>query len=887
MVTRTRSLLQRSAGLWPALLLFVLPFCLFRQGLGTGTPPFGGDVVVLNYPLLTLIKHQLASGLFPLWNTYAGGGYPLVPFSALIFYPPLWALRALSVNDTITLLDVAHLSLAGIGVYALAGVTGASRLGRLLGALAFVLSGLMVAHLYAGHLFEMGVIAWMPWVFLAAHRLIDRPALPWALTLGLVSGLQVLANGIGFLVFTLYPVVALLALGLGRTMRRSRGDGLRLLALVALAGLVAAALAAVILLPFAQVLGQSIRSGGLDYRGASKISLAPAALLMLFAPGSVGIGPDDTYWLNQFVDGYWHEFALYVGLLPLLATLAACLYCRRVPWVGFYMAIAMGGLLLALGRYTPIYGLAFHLPLLNLVRVPARWLLASTLGVGVLAGPGFDWLLAQRGGAAALLRALAVPLLVLAALAVVLVVALQALYMQGSASVDLQPRFAQTLMPAFGRFLLFGALLALILAVNAERLIRPRAAASLLLVAAFLDLWTAASGSIRFTDPAQYYRPSIVGDQLRADANTYRVLTIDRSMPNRQGMVSDAQYDAEDFAPVTLRAYFSITHPYIFDAHIAAEISNADQRDLIHCYDQRFADLVGIGAVTFELPSPEAKPCPVAAPPSALQFRSAIATSYWLLPNGKSWNATPFWGVTYLYRNPTALPRTSLLPLGAARAIETSVAQRLAVMRSGFDGRRELVLDRHPAKVPTGLGWLQDLWARFLAPVPAPLPRLAPGQSTVLIDDSNSIQVGVNARSASYLLLDDAYYPGWQVTVDGRPATIQKADYLLRAVRVSPGTHRLVFTYAPLSYLVGIAISGATALLVLGLLARYMLLALRRGRNADRRLPQVEGRSRPIYPVVAVTAPYAHMYWAAVLARRPAAHPEGNRSGRASKPERM
>ena len=102
------------------------------------------------------------------------------------------------------------------------------------------------------------------------------------------------------------------------------------------------------------------------------------------------------------------------------------------------------------------------------------------------------------------------------------------------------------------------------------------------------------------------------------------------------------------------------------------------------------------------------------------------------------------------------------------------------------------------------------------------------------MDDSNSIQVGVNALQACYLLLDDAYYPGWQVTIDGRPATIQKADYLLRAVRVSAGTHRLVFTYAPLSYLVGMLISGAIAALVLGLLARYMLLGLRRRAKAER-----------------------------------------------------
>jgi uncharacterized membrane protein YfhO len=64
-------------------------------------------------------------------------------------------------------------------------------------------------------------------------------------------------------------------------------------------------------------------------------------------------------------------------------------------------------------------------------------------------------------------------------------------------------------------------------------------------------------------------------------------------------------------------------------------------------------------------------------------------------------------------------------------------------------------------------------------------------------------------------VLDDAYYPGWQAWIDGKPATIRKADYLLRAVQVPPGVHRVTFTYAPLSYLAGALITLATGLLVL------------------------------------------------------------------------
>jgi len=217
------------------LLLLLLPILLFRQGLGSGTPPFGGDVLRLNYPLLAFIQRQLAHGQLPLWNNYTAGGYPLAPFSALIFYPPFWLIRVLSVSDLITLLDITHFAIAGLGAYLLAGVTGASRSGRTVGALGFVLSGCMIGHLYAGHLFELGVVAWMPWVFYALHRLFVSLSLRAALALGLVGGLQVLANGIGFQVFTLYPVAALVAIGLIDQWRHAGRDRLRLPALVLLA----------------------------------------------------------------------------------------------------------------------------------------------------------------------------------------------------------------------------------------------------------------------------------------------------------------------------------------------------------------------------------------------------------------------------------------------------------------------------------------------------------------------------------------------------------------------------------------------------------------------------------------------------------------------------
>lgn len=816
---------------WPGLLFAALPLLLFRAGLGSGTAPFGGDVVVLNYPLLSLIQRQMQHGLLPLWNTYAGGGAPLVPFSALVAYPPLWPLRALSINDAITVLDIAHFALAGLGAYALAGVTGAGRLARCIGALGFVCSGFLLGHLYAGHLLELGVIGWMPWVFVAMHRLIARPSARGGLLLGVVAGLQVLANGLGFLVFTLYPVTFLLAGAIALRARHDWRGSLRLAAAALLGAAIALGLAAVLVLPFAQSLGESVRANGLDFGGASKISLPPAALLMAFAPDAVGNGLQNSYWLDDFSSGYWHEFALYMGLLPILGALVAAQRCRGVPWVRFYSVLAFTGLLMAFGRYTPLYGLAFHLPALNLVRVPARWLLASTLAVSVLAAPGVEWLVAQRSGTAALLRALRAPISGAAVPAAAVLVGLQIVYVW-SGAVGMPAYALNSLAAGAERVALFGGLIALVLCCNADRLIRPGAARWLLAAITLLDLWIAASGSVRFVDAGAYYRPTTLSGLLEADTRTYRVLALGsfRTMPFRQGMVSGALYNAEDYAPVTLRDYWSVTHPQAFGG--AYEISNADARDLITCYDPRFASLVGIGEIAFPAPYSSRFLCPVGGAGAVhLDLRSAVATEYWMLPNGASWNPTPFLGIAYVYRNPDALPRAFLVGT-SARTLAAPLQQRLAVMRADFDARRQLVLDTRTERVPLHLGWLQDLWAHALRPAPVTVPSPVTGDARVLSDSSNAVQVGINAAAPSYLVLDDTYYPGWEATVDGTAVPIRRADYLLRAVPVPAGRHLVTFVYAPLSYLCGLVISGATAALVL---LCVLVPWMRRGRMRRRR----------------------------------------------------
>ena len=61
---------------------------------------------------------------------------------------------------------------------------------------------------------------------------------------------------------------------------------------------------------------------------------------------------------------------------------------------------------------------------------------------------------------------------------------------------------------------------------------------------------------------------------------------------------------------------------------------------------------------------------------------------------------------------------------------------------------------------------------------------------------------------------------GWQVTIDGKPAGLGRADYVLRTLYIPAGKHTVEMRFDPQSLYVteGIAY-GALALLVIGVAA--------------------------------------------------------------------
>ncbi|HUG20273.1 MAG TPA: YfhO family protein, partial [Planctomycetaceae bacterium] len=74
----------------------------------------------------------------------------------------------------------------------------------------------------------------------------------------------------------------------------------------------------------------------------------------------------------------------------------------------------------------------------------------------------------------------------------------------------------------------------------------------------------------------------------------------------------------------------------------------------------------------------------------------------------------------------------------------------------------------------------------------------------------------VEVPESGQLVVTELLFPGWQVNVDGEPATPVRVEGMFRGVELSPGEHTVVWQYRPDSFRWGIGLSlGMLCLLAL------------------------------------------------------------------------
>ncbi len=86
--------------------------------------------------------------------------------------------------------------------------------------------------------------------------------------------------------------------------------------------------------------------------------------------------------------------------------------------------------------------------------------------------------------------------------------------------------------------------------------------------------------------------------------------------------------------------------------------------------------------------------------------------------------------------------------------------------------------------------------------------------------DISNEEVTLQTKTASkaLLILTDTYYPGWKCYVNGAERPVYRVNNYMRGVFLDAGTSTVDFRFEPMLFTAGVATSGVTALILLGML---------------------------------------------------------------------
>ena len=102
---------------------------------------------------------------------------------------------------------------------------------------------------------------------------------------------------------------------------------------------------------------------------------------------------------------------------------------------------------------------------------------------------------------------------------------------------------------------------------------------------------------------------------------------------------------------------------------------------------------------------------------------------------------------------------------------------------------------------------------------------------TLTAYEPNELQYDVRSGKGGVVVFSEVYYPGWTATVDGEPAELGRVNYILRAMNVQPGEHKVVLTFKPKSIRRTESIAYAASAVLLLAIVGGLVVQFRRKEN--------------------------------------------------------
>ncbi len=773
----------RRGGLWASLLYAACTLALGYAALaGQFLAGPNSDQYVAGYAFREFGAKMLkATHGFPQWNPYLFGGLPYVAaMHGDIFYPT-FLLRLLMPTDVaMTWSFMIHLFLAGVFTYYYVRSSGFGFYPALFAGVAYMMSGNLASLVSPGHDGKLYVSALFPltlWLLTLSVR--DGRRWAWG-ALALVIGLAVLSPHPQLLQYLLLASAAF-TLHLGISAAR-RGDLTRrevAIRFVFALGSVALGLTmgAIQYLPVREYVAWSPRAGGLpDYATAVSYAWPIKELFDAYLPQFTGM-----------IDGYWGENAIhlhsdYLGVTALLLAGAAFAKLGRDPRKGFILFWAVTiviALLWALGGDTPFYHIPYAIiPGTKYFRAPATVFFVGMMGISVLAAAGVEKVLTRELSYRYIFAWLGVAVLI-AALATKGILTDFAQALAPDEMLDAVNANAGAIVYGAWRSLGFVALAVAAIAMYKKNKLSMGVAGWALASIAAVDSWTIMKHYWIFSPPASVtYKSNAAIDRVKADPQPSRVL----AMELQDAPVRDTDLEADGLMIHDVRGVLGYHGNQLGRYNDLLDKQESFQQVL----NPRTWQMLNMRYLLTNVPD----------------VKQIFPGAEWVIGPVKDAAGTD----VYLYRLPGENPYSWVAP-AVVKAEDASVKETL--MHPSFDVRAAaLFASDAPVEGPASLQTL---------PIPLTI------KSTVTHYEPGKVSISLSdpVPAGSALLVSENYYPGWRATVDGKPAAVGRADFVLTGVQLPQGARKIELWFDNDTYQRGkiitlIAILGSAVLMLVG-----------------------------------------------------------------------
>lgn len=613
------------------------------------------------------------------------------------------------------------------------------------GGLIFGLSGFMMINV--DHLSMIQATAWMPLLLWSLHQLSQTYSRRWFFVCVLATTLSILSGHPQITFYTmLLAGVYVLVLSIN-----AKGGAFRFCVICSAAALLGLMLSAVEIIPMVE-LGQSSTKQSMSYEVFSSYAFPANQMAQLFFPFIYG-GPVESIYGGPFfglansrgIVGSIGFLAVIMAVFGVIRHLKNNIDCR------FWFGALIVSFVLATGDSTPVFRLAYELPLFNLFRAHGRLMMIVSIATAVLATFGLASL--QRKALSLATRSS-------------VVIAFSGMVL-GLLLWTVSGQLYQTYSGNLSSFVLSVPLVLLglssLIVLLWRKPLQNRSLKSLLILFLVIDLtsanwffpWHYKTLSVDFLKPDVHhldYKKQLEQQHHRfaaMDGFWSKVITPDQARifdietVNGYGPLQMTEY--QRFSGITNSGNFT---PQLFE------------------FSNRTLDLLSVSLVS----SPE----PIDNAQSRFELLEQVEGSF-------------------IYRNRRVLPRAWL-------ATEIIVQDRATMLRTIKTSRLPNGLPFDPLTMALVEEKVEFKGANNV-------DKEKNMEVTINSLSNHKIELSTDNHYDAFLVLSENYSAGWQAAIDGKQHPLTRTSVSLRGLVLPAGKHQVVLTYEPFSLWIGAFVS--------------------------------------------------------------------------------